>query len=51
MTLKEDLLEELQKLRLARERPLGIQSKRGPTKKDKHLEEAKRLLEEVKEED
>ncbi len=49
MTLKENLLEELQKLRLARERPMGIQSKKGPSKQSKQLEEAKRLLEEVKE--
>ena len=51
MTLKENLMEELQKLRLARERPLGTPAKREPTKKDKHLEEAKRLLGELKEED
>ena len=48
MTLKENLLEELQKLRLARERPLISQAKKG-SKESKQLEEAKRLLEEVKE--
>ncbi len=49
MTLKENLLEELQKLRLARERPLIVQAKRGSSKESKQLEEARRLLKEVKE--
>lgn len=51
MTLKEALLEELQKLRLNRERPQLKQAKKtqsAKSKSDKLLEEAKKLLEEVK---
>ncbi len=49
MTLKENLLEELTKLRLARERPSIVQAKRESKKESKQLEEARRLLKEVKE--
>ena len=54
MSLKEQLLEELQKLRASRERPMIKQSK--PTgsqrsRQEKLLEEARRLLEMVEEEE
>jgi hypothetical protein len=51
VTLKEELLEELQKLRLSRERPYTTKTKQTKqSKKDKLLEEAMSLLESVEEE-
>lgn len=49
MSLKENLIEELQKLRVSRERPHVLQAKgKGKKEKtDKHLEEAKRLFAEM----
>ena len=51
MTLKAQLLEELQKLRLSRERPIGAKTtkqKQKDTDVSDALLEAKRLLEELK---
>ena len=45
MSLKDNLMEELQKLRVSRERPMIKQVKKGPKKKeDKYLDLAKSLL-------
>jgi len=52
MSLKDNLIEELQKLRVSRERPIGQPPKRVKKEKvDKHMDEAKRLLAEVEEGD
>lgn len=52
MTLKEDLLAELQKLRLSRERPFTVSkpTKTKQSKKDDLLQEAIALLEQLDEE-
>ena len=50
MSLKDNLMEELQKLRVSRERPM-IKQVKGPKKKsDKYLDMAKSLLAGEKEE-
>ena len=51
MSLKENLMEELSKLRLARERPLIKQVKGQRGKDNKLKEEAAKLLAEVEGED
>lgn len=55
MTLRENLLLELSKLRTSRERPFPLQAKKPKLKlqqsqKDKLLEEAQKLLEGIEEE-
>ncbi len=55
MTLKEALMEELQKLRLSRERPPLLQTPKGErigkqTKKDKLMAEVKEILDSLEEE-
>ena len=45
MSLKDNLMEELQKLRVSRERPMIKQVKKGQKKKeDKYLDMAKSML-------
>lgn len=55
MTLRENLMAELSKLRSSRERPYPLQAKKPKLKlqqsqKDKLLEEAQKLLEGIEEE-
>lgn len=51
MSLKDNLLEELQKLRVAREKPsiAQVNKRAKKAKEDKHMDEAKRLLAQVEE--
>lgn len=56
MTLRENLMSELVKLRTSRERPFPLQAKTKPnpktqrSQKDKLLEEAQKLLDGIEEE-
>ena len=51
MSLKENLIEELQKLRVSREKPSITQVNKRAKKAqvDKHMDEAKRLLAQIEE--
>lgn len=51
MSLKDNLIEELQKLRVAREKPSIAQMNKRVKKAqvDKHMDEAKRLLAQIEE--